>query len=360
MASVKNRNSYTVLGVMSGTSLDGLDLALVKFSREKAEGNWHFEVEECTTIEYAEDLIQKLKEAISWERHAIDALDEELGNYIGCSIQKFLASQSSAVDFIASHGHTILHQPDQGLTLQIGSGTLIHQITGIPVINNFRMADVLAGGQGAPLVPIGDRDLFSEFDMALNLGGIANISIRKKDQTIAYDICPFNMALNELAQTIGLTYDNKGEQSSTGEVLAEMLSQLNEIVYLKTPPPKSLGLEDYLKYWKPVLKNFEAPAKNLMRTYVEHAAAHISEAINTNGGKKVLATGGGAYHQFFISRLSDLSIAEIVVPENRIVEFKEAIVFAYLGLLRVEGKPNCLASVTGAREDVSGGDFYGF
>jgi len=357
---VKIRNSYTVLGVMSGTSLDGLDLAVVKFNRVSANEHWTFEVKRCITIEYPDHLSRKLREAITWERKAIDLLDQELGEYMGLVIQKFLEQHKLTVDFVASHGHTILHQPDKGLTLQIGSGALINEATGIPVINNFRMADVLAGGQGAPLVPIGDRDLFSEFDMALNLGGIANISFNKNHRTLAFDICPFNMALNELAQRLGLPFDDRGEQSSKGEVIEEILSQLNNIGYLKSAPPKSLGLEDYLEYWQPILQLSNGSAKNLMRTYVEHAAAHISEAINANGGQKVLVTGGGAYHRFFIQRLSELATAEIVVPENRIVEFKEAIVFAYLGLLRFEGKPNCLASVTGAREDVSGGDFYGF
>lgn len=196
--------------------------------------------------------------------------------------------------------------------------------------------------------------------MALNLGGIANISFNREKERYAYDVCPFNMALNELAESMGKPFDNGGEVASKGQVLPELLQQLNNISFLKKEAPKSLGLEDYLQYWKPILKLSNESVQDKMRTYVEHAAAHIAESINSNLGKKVLVTGGGTYHRFFIKRLSELSNAEILVPENRIVEFKEAIVFAYLGLLRWEGNPNCLASVTGASHDVSGGDIHGF
>lgn len=349
-----------VLGLMSGTSLDGLDMALVRFERKSSRHAWQFSVLDSNTIPYPTSILMELKEAISWQEEAILDLDEKLGIYIGERINEFLKNSEIKPDLIASHGHTIRHLPERGLTLQIGSGEMINRTTGLPVINNFRAADVAAGGQGAPLVPIGDRDLFSAYDMALNLGGIANISFSRENKRYAFDVCPFNMALNELAELIGKPFDNEGQEAAKGRAIPELLKQLNNIPFLKKEAPKSLGLEDYLQYWKPILKHSNESAQDKMRTYVEHAAAHIANCVNSNFGKKVLVTGGGAYHQFFIQRLEKLSNAEILVPENRIVEFKEAIVFAYLGLLRWDGKPNCLASVTGASHDVSGGDMHGF
>lgn len=357
---MRKGSSYVVLGVMSGTSLDGLDMILVRFDRESTEQPWQFSVLDSKMAPYTSQYFHALKEAISWNEEAINDLDEKLGIYIGETINEFLSTKEVKPDFIASHGHTIRHQPELGITLQIGSGTAINRLTGLPVINNFRAADVAAGGQGAPLVPVGDRDLFSEFDMALNLGGIANISFNRGEKRLAFDICPFNMALNELAEILGKPFDDGGKEAAQGKVLPELLQALNSIPFLQKEAPKSLGLEDYLEYWKPILKLSKESVQDKMRTFIEHAAAHIAKCINSGFGKKVLVTGGGAYHRFFVKRLSELSHAEILVPDNGIVEFKEAIVFAYLGLLRLEGKPNCLASVTGASKDVSGGDIHGF
>ncbi|WP_420388338.1 anhydro-N-acetylmuramic acid kinase [Roseivirga sp.] len=353
------RNEYHVLGVMSGTSLDGLDLAMVKFTRERIESPWAFELSSARTIGYPEEVRQKLANAIHWSDQDREILSRDLGIYIGEQINDFL-EEVRVPDFIASHGHTILHQPEKQLTLQIGDGEQIWKVTGIPVINNFREADVLAGGQGAPLVPIGDRDLFSDYHYALNLGGIANISYDEGGKRVAFDICPFNMALNDLAEELKLPYDDGGKLAQAGELDQTLLEQLNQINYLNQKAPKSLGLEDYLEYWRPKLKKNKKSTEDKLRTFVEHAAAQIAECINSKGDVKILVTGGGAYNQFFLERLTNFTQAQVLVPDNRIVDFKEALVFAYLGLLKLEGKPNCLASVTGAPHDISGGNFHGF
>lgn len=353
------RNEYHVLGVMSGTSLDGLDLAIVKFTRESTESPWAFELQSARTIDYPEEMKQNLADAIHWSGQEREILSQNLGTYIGEQVNAFL-KETEAPDFIASHGHTILHQPEKRLTLQIGDGEQIWKVTGIPVINNFREADVLAGGQGAPLVPIGDRDLFSDYHYALNLGGIANISYDHEGKRVAFDICPFNMALNDLVQEIQLPYDDEGRLAREGELDPELLKQLNEIAYLTQAPPKSLGLEDYLEFWRPILKKDKKSIEDKLRTFVEHAATQIGDSIKDNGEIKILVSGGGAYNEFFLERLTEFTDAQVLVPDNRIVDFKEALVFAYLGLMKLEGKPNCLASVTGAPHDISGGNFHGF
>lgn len=353
------RNEYSVIGVMSGTSLDGLDLALVHFTRKSVSDPWSFDLRQTETLTYPEALQTQLKEAISFSEESLNSLNDELGTYIGGAIANFLQGRELQADLIASHGHTIFHQPKKGITLQIGSGQRIFESTGIPVVSNFRQADVKAGGQGAPLVPIGDRDLFGKYELALNLGGIANISFEKNDQRLAFDICPFNMALNELANQKGLNYDAGGELARRGKVDVNLLKALNDVGYIHKPAPKSLGLEDYLQDWQPLLRNSSICLEDKMATYVEHAAIQIADVINDSSGHSVLVTGGGAYHDFFISRLKVFSRANVVLPSQEIIEFKEALVFAYLGLLRLENKANCLASVTGANYDVCGGDIVG-
>ncbi len=342
---------------MSGTSLDGLDLALIHFN--KVDNRWRFTIEKAETIEYPDSMVTALKSAVDLENKEIKALDLSLGEFIGKAINDFL-DDAGPINFIASHGHTIFHQPTRGITLQIGNGEIISQISGLPVINNFRSKDVSLGGQGAPLVPIGDRDLFFSFDYCLNLGGIANISFEEHGERLAFDICPFNLALNELAQQKGLAYDDKGEMASTGVVDLSLLKALNQISYLSMNAPKSLGLEDYRKLWLPLIASSNISIEDKMASFVEHAAIQIAKCMKGGKDKKALITGGGAFHDYFISRIKDLASTTICIPDHQTVNFKEALVFAYLGLLRFQEQPNCLSSVTGAPYDSSGGDLYNF
>lgn len=352
-----SKSTYHIVGVMSGTSLDGLDLAIVKL--DVFNGHWTYELLSGESLEYTQKWKHKLKNAISLDSDNLETLDQNFGEYIGKSIKNLIAKENVTPDFIASHGHTVFHQPAQGITRQIGNAAAIYEQTSIPIINNFRALDISLGGQGAPLVPIGDKLLFNDYTYCLNLGGIANISFEKDAERHAFDICPFNMSLNYLTLLLGLPFDQGGNLAKSGEINLELLDQLNDISYCNTRPPKSLGYEDFLALWKPTLDNSKASIKNKLNTVVEHCAYQIGKSIDS-GGNSILVTGGGAYNDYFISRFKTHTDNEVFVPSDDIIEFKEAIVFALLGALKLRGESNCLSSVTGAAEDNSGGDLYGF
>ena len=352
------KNNYHALGVMSGTSVDGLDLALVRF--DKIDEAWEFNLIEAATLPYDENWQSALKSAIDWDMAAIMELDVQYAHYLATQIASFLEGKVP-VDFIASHGHTVLHQPERGITLQIGDGDHISADLGIPVVSDFRSLDVSLGGQGAPLVPVGDRDLFSAYDYCLNLGGIANISFNNNGKRQAFDICPINMALDPLAQALGQPYDEGGKLAQAGNIDSHLLESLNNIPYCHQPFPKSLGLEDYQRDWLPVISQAECSTTDKLSTVTEHVALQTAQYIHdATAETQLLVTGGGAFNDYFIARLKAHTPAEVVIPDASVIHFKEAIVFAYLGLLRVLDKPNCLASVTGASHDNSGGKLSGF
>jgi anhydro-N-acetylmuramic acid kinase len=355
---MENRDSYKVIGVMSGTSLDGLDIVLAIF--QLRNNLWSFKIEEAKTEVYPETIVEQLKKGIRLTDSEIKDLDQTLGEFVGEAIKLSMGEKLSQIDFIASHGHTIFHQPEKGITLQIGSGEFIHQITKTPVVNDFRSLDVSLGGQGAPLVPVGDRDLFHEFDFCLNLGGIANISTKQNEEMIAFDICPFNMVLNSLAERRGLSYDADGRLASQGQIIPQLLQQLQAIPYNNELGPKSLGAEDYEKNWKPLVELSKNSPEDLMCTYCEYAAIEIAKAGSSVAEGSMLVTGGGAFHQHFIKRLKSHFRGQVIVPTEELISFKEALVFAYLGVLRVRDQPNCLSSVTGAKRNNSGGKLIGF
>jgi anhydro-N-acetylmuramic acid kinase len=257
---------------------------------------------------------------------------------------------------IASHGHTIFHQPEKGFTFQLGNGASIAAETGIPTVADFRTGDVALGGQGAPLVPVGDKLLFSDYESCLNLGGFANISFDQHGKRIAFDICPVNFILNDLAQKSGWPYDTGGELGRSGNMNRELLEQLNQLAFYRQSPPKSLGREWMNHYFMPLMAADEIPLNDQLRTAYEHIAIQISNASPVHG--KMLVTGGGAFNTFLIERLKHHLKCEIVIPHAEIIQFKEALVFAFLGLLRFMGEINCYASVTGARRDSSAGVTY--
>ena len=355
---VSKKQHFLVLGVMSGTSVDGLDLALVAF--EKVGDHWQFSLQAADTVPYPAAWVQDLKGAISFSDHELNAFDLEYGMYIGKAVKEFLADKAQP-DFIASHGHTVFHQPEKGVTLQVGNGEVISRECGLPMIYDFRTLDVLLGGQGAPLVPIGDRDLFHAYDLCLNLGGIANLSFHEGGNRRAFDICPINMALNPQAQLLGAEYDQDGQWARQGKIDESLLRALNDIAFCHQPYPKSLGLEDYLQHWEPIINASSISAYDKLSTIVEHVAMQIAAVVKAqNPEGKLLITGGGAFNSYFIERLQAHCQAHITIPDAKIIAFKEAIVFAYLGLLRLHELPNCLASVTGASRDNSGGKMSGF
>ena len=347
-----------IIGLMSGTSLDGVDIAYCEFSDER-----HFELIAAETYQYPASWQQRLAKLHLATAEEYVLADSELGHFFGEKILHFREKNPGRVDFIASHGHTIFHQPERGFTAQIGDGSAIHAVTGIPVICDFRRLDVALGGQGAPLVPIGDRLLFGEYDACINLGGIANISYEINNQRIAYDISPCNMALNHLAGLQGVLYDNGGELARNGEIITPLLARLETLDYYRLPAPKTLGKEWFEKRFLPNLDAFNSqPVNNLLRTVSEHIALRLADAITKSGIEmvRVLVTGGGANNQFLLELLKErIGSIEIDSIDKRIIDFKEAIIFVLLAYLRVNGQVNTLASVTGASRDSSGGAIYG-
>ncbi len=347
-------NKYLVVGTMSGTSLDGLDLAAVEFTYNAHR--WEFTVVAAETIAYTTEWEEKLKSSPTLSGEQLIELHYSYGRFTGQEIKKFLQKHALAPDLIASHGHTVFHQPEKGFTFQLGNGAPIAAETGIPTVADFRTGDVALGGQGAPLVPVGDRMLFADYESCLNLGGFANISFDQYGKRIAFDICPVNFILNDLAQKSGWPYDAGGELGRAGKVNKKLLEQLNQLAFYRQPPPKSLGREWMDDHFMPIMAASGISLNDQLRTAYEHIAMQISDASPGTG--KMLVTGGGAFNTFLIERLKYHLKSEIVIPHAEIIQFKEAIVFAFLGLLRFLGDINCYASVTGARRDSSVGVIF--
>lgn len=349
--------TYNIIGLMSGTSLDGLDIALVKLFYND-DNTWTYELVQAETFSYPQEIIEKLNISTQLTALQLFKLDKELakkmGEYVNVFIQKNKFDKVK-IDYIASHGHTVYHQPENGFTVQIGCGTTIAALTGIKVINDFRSKDVIHGGQGAPLVPIGDFELFStEAESYLNIGGITNISFKKDGKITAFDCCPGNLPLNKLAQNKGLTFDRDGILAKSGEINFFLLDLLNNLPYYAQNGPKSLGTEWLESDFYPLIK-FDRDIENNLRTVIEHEAIQISTILNSNELKSVFITGGGALNSFLIERIGHYFKGEIILPARPIIEFKEAIVFAFLGALYAEKLPNCLQEVTGADQNVCGG-----
>lgn len=351
---------WHVIGVMSGTSLDGIDLVFVKIERRKS---YSFEILETKSINYSEKWKKMLFDAFGLSGEKLTKLDVDYGKYLGEIINEFIQEKKlENIDFIASHGHTVFHQPHLHYTLQIGSGAVISAITNLKTICDFRVQDVALGGQGAPLVPIGDKYLFSDYEFCLNLGGFSNISFEKEDRRLAFDICPVNIVMNHYTRKINLEYDDRGKMASKGILHNELLEELNHLPFYSEDQPKSLGYEYIVDTVLPLIDKYKLTLEDVLRTFVEHVAVQIANVVNaqTGSGQKnnLLITGGGAYNDFLIGRLRKLVKVNVVIPEKEIIDFKEALVFALLGALRDENEVNCLKSVTGAKRDHSSGVVY--
>lgn len=345
---------FKVIGLMSGSSLDGVDIAYVNFSHDNKR--WFFQIVEAGNIPYTEEWKNKLSEAFNKNEAELKELDIEYGKFLGTVTKKFIKKYEFDPKLIASHGHTIFHAPEKSYTLQIGNGQEIANATGITTINDFRSEDVTKGGQGAPLVPIGDKYLFAEFPICLNIGGIANVSYDIDGQRIAYDICMANQMLNYLASKLGYDYDNNGNFASQGNVNQELLNIFNDNSYYDKEAPKSLGREFFEKYQHEIIDSSALPVKDLLATATEHIACQIVKATDSLEKSKMLITGGGAKNNFLIERIRKMSKHEIVIPDTMIIDYKEALIFAFLGTLKLEGKINVLSSVTGASSDSSSGN----
>ncbi len=340
---------------MSGTSLDGLDFALCSF--EKTKDNYSYKIIKTGFFAYNEVWKKQLSEAQNLNAYEFIKFHKQYGKYIGQKANEFL-KDTERPDFIASHGHTVFHKPEENLTFQIGDGAFIAAETGISTISDFRNLDTASGGQGAPLVPIGDKLLFSEYDYCLNLGGFANISYDRNNVRTAYDICPFNFIINHFAKFKGKEFDKNGEIAEKGNVNKTLLKELNAVDYYKQKAPKSLGREYVETYYFPIFNRYKISVEDTLRTFYEHAAYQITENISNSSEAKVLITGGGTYNRFFISLLNRMFEQLLIIPAKELIDYKEAIIFAFLGFLRSIEEVNTLASVTGARKDTSGGNIF--
>lgn len=356
-----SQEKYSLIGLMSGTSGDGLDLAYVHFEHHL---EWNFEIVLAKTFPFPQNLAIRLSEAHLQSGLDLSQLDVDFGKWMGEKVREFCREFEIKPMAVASHGHTIFHQPKKGLSLQIGNGWALHAASGERVINDFRMLDVQLGGQGAPLVPVGDKLLFPKVDFCINLGGIANISMEEDGTRKAFDCSPFNLLLNSEANKLGKAYDDGGEIARTGEVNLTLFEALNALPFYTQKTAKSLGREDMEKDFLPLIQKFGlSPADNLS-TLVEHFAFQISVVVRSFSSKEsplILITGGGAYNTYFIERLDHYLERNWQHYEANpdLIEFKEALIFAFLGVLRLRGENNCLASVTGASRDNCGGTIYG-
>lgn len=347
-------HTMNIIGLMSGTSLDGVDLALCNMDEKRHT------ILAAETVPYPAEWRQRLSTLEHSTALEYTKADVELGHYFGKIINEFTKQRNIPIDAIASHGHTIFHQPGIGLTTQIGDGNAIAAETGLPVVSDFRTLDVALGGQGAPLVPIGDELLFSQYDACLNLGGIANISYRKGGKRVAFDICPCNMALNRLAARLGLDYDPDGKNARKGTLNQELNKRLNQLEYYNITQPKSLGKEWFVEAFWPLLDASPLPVEDLLATATHHIAGQIAGVAHNQGVKTMLVTGGGAFNRYLIEciHMYEPSV-EVIIPDNLIINYKEALIFALLGYLRLTGQTNTWASVTGARCNSIGGTLSG-
>ena len=358
---------YRALGIMSGSSLDGLDLAAVEF-HENA-GNWKYRFIATACYPYSPEWGEKLRTAI--ELTAVDylLLHSAYGHYLGEQVKTFIKEQSLEynISLISSHGHTSFHMPGRGMTAQLGEGAGIAAETRLPVVTDLRAMDVAEGGQGAPIVPIGEKYLFPGYDYFLNIGGIANISLNAENY-IAFDVCPANRVLNMLAAKEGKEYDEGGRLAASGELIQGLLDKLNALDYYHKPHPKSLANDFGTELVYGMIRDWGCKNADALRTYAEHIAVQVSRSIsqagraeNKVGRGKLLVTGGGAFNQFLIERLTELlgsQKIELVVGDEQLVNFKEALVMAFIGILRWRQEYNVLSSVTGAKKDSIGGALW--
>jgi anhydro-N-acetylmuramic acid kinase len=350
-----NQN-YNVIGLMSGTSLDGVDLAHVKFSKKD---DWTYEILETETISYSKEWLLILKSAVNFSTNEINQINIDYTHQLANMINDFIfKNKIKDIDAVCSHGHTILHKPNLGYTLQIGNLPIISELTNQNIVCDFRVQDVAFGGQGAPLVPIGDQLLFSEFDYCLNLGGFSNISFEENGQRIAFDISPVNTVLNFYSNSLGFSYDDKGELAKSGNLNLDLLQKLNDLDFYSLNYPKSLGIEFVNEFVFSLIELFKIPTKDKLNTFVEHIAIQISRIV-TKKSASLLITGGGVYNKFLIQRINFyLPNNQIVIPDNKTIEFKEALIFAFLGVLKLRNETNVLSSVTGAKQNHSSGKIY--
>ena len=350
------KKTYNIIGLMSGTSLDGLDICYTQYSYN---GMWSFKIIKAITIPYSTKWVSILKALIDKSRSEIDSIDRDFTKLLSKLVLEFVSKHKiTTIDAISSHGHTAIHKPEKGLTFQIGNLKILAELTNYTCVCDFRTQDVDLGGQGAPLVPIGDKLLFDKYDFCINLGGFSNISISNSNNLIAFDICPLNIVFNYYSKKLGHNYDHLGSLASNGQIIKPLLKKLNSLSYYYIFGPKSLGLEWVVKNFHEKINNYDYSIKDILRTLVEHAVIQISKILDQYGNGQVLLSGGGVKNTFFIDRLRHHSNSKFIIPSKSIIDYKEALIFGFLGVLKLRNEINCMKSVTGASKNHSTGKIY--
>jgi len=314
------KSTYTVIGLMSGTSLDGLDMVWCRLTRN--ETGWSYKILEAKTEPYPENIRKRLATAQEMNGNELAVFHNEYGLYLGARVRSFLDENRHSCDLVASHGHTIFHVPEEGLTLQVGNGLHIARETGLLTVFDFRTQDVVLGGQGAPLVPIGDQLLFGDYEYCLNLGGFSNISYEQNGVRMAFDPSPVNYVINHCARQSGQPFDRDGRMARKGLVHYELLDELNALEYYRIQGPKSLGREWVEERFLPILERFDLPPEDRLRTIYEHIAFQIGESLNVFEKGRLLVTGGGTYNRFLMALLEQKLKHQIVIPSPEIIDFK--------------------------------------
>jgi anhydro-N-acetylmuramic acid kinase len=345
-----------IIGQMSGTSLDGVDLVYVKIGKNK---EYSYSLIKAESLPYTTEWKDRLSQGFNLSGKHLTKLDNDYGDLLAAFIADFIDRNAiKKLDLIASHGHTLFHKPEKGFTLQIGNGPQICKVNKIKTICDFRVQDVALGGQGAPLVPIGDKLLFGKYSSCLNLGGFANISFDFEENRIAFDCSPCNIVLNHYVKSLGLAYDNKGMVAKSGQVHDHLYNELNALEYYSLEPPKSLGFEFVSTEILPMVDKWDINTADILRTCLEHTAFQIAAVLNKYGIENCLVTGGGTHNDFLIKRIRALTNSLLILPDMDTIDYKEALIFAFLGFLKHHGLNNCLKQVTGAERDHSSGVIY--
>ncbi len=342
---------------MSGTSLDGLDLCAVNFSEDRS--NPSYKILSCETIPFPSALKDQLQKALYASALELLLLHNDYGSWMGSQCQTFIERHSLAIDLVASHGYTVFHQPQNKLTFQLGSGASLAAAVNLPVVCDFRSMDVARAGQGAPLVPYGEKLLFPEHSHFLNLGGIANITFMEMDAIKAFDVTACNLVLNEICHIhFQKEYDEDGALAKEGDIDLQLLEKMDRFPFLHQPSPKSLGREEVEPFFFPLIRTYKGKGEDLLATFCIHLAQSIHSALPPSSQKaSMMVTGGGAYHQFLMQEIKHL-LPGTFLPDKNLVEFKESLIFAYLGFLRFLQQKNIDRQVTGADRDSISGCIY--
>ena len=349
------KDSYHIIGVMSGTSLDGVDLCYTNFT---FNNKWNYKIFNAITYNYTEQWKKRLLNSINLSKTDLYNLDVDYTNLLSLYIQDFISKFNiDRIDSISSHGHTVLHQPQKNITYQIGNLPSLSKNLNINVVCDFRIQDVELGGQGAPLVPIGDQLSFPDYKYCLNLGGFSNISYKCNSKITAFDICPVNTVLNHYSNIIGYDFDKDGLIAREGKIESKLLDELNSIEYYSKFNPKSLGIEWVINIIYNIIDKYNLSIPDILRTYSEHIAIQTQNAVKNNTST-ILITGGGVRNKFLIELITNRLENHINIPDDILIDFKEALIFGFLGVLRLRNENNCLSSVTGASKNHSSGKIY--